>query len=258
MKVRELLRILREDMLHDHSARVPDASDDDRLWSDATLVRYIDEAQRRFARRSLILRDATTPEATRLKLVAGQAHYKLHQSVLAVVSAKFANDVGDLTRAGHSMFSTAIAPDMRVFDPAYFSSLPDAKPIVYTTDEEIARDDDGFMVAPTMRLYPTPSAAFDNAEVRLRVVRLPLDRLSPTLLDMEPEVPEDYQIDMLDWAAYLALRIVDLDQEAPARAEKFAASFEAHVKAARQELMRKVFTPTHWGFGRGGWGGYAR
>ena len=42
----------------------------------------------------------------------------------------------------------------------------------------------------------------------------------------------------------------------PKRAADFANSFEVHVKEARNLAMRKMFTPQHWGFGRGGfsWG----
>ena len=40
------------------------------------------------------------------------------------------------------------------------------------------------------------------------------------------------------------------------RAEDFKASFEGHVKEARMLVMRKLFAPMEWGFGRGGfsWG----
>ena len=61
---------------------------------------------------------------------------------------------------------------------------------------------------------------------------------------------------MLDWAAYLALRIVDDDAGSARRALEFRASFDQHVKEARTLVMRKLFTPVEWGFGRGGfsWG----
>ena len=57
---------------------------------------------------------------------------------------------------------------------------------------------------------------------------------------------------MLDWAAYLALRIVDVDAGMPSRANEFRASFEDHVKNARNSAMRKLFAPLQWGFGRNG------
>jgi hypothetical protein len=52
----------------------------------------------------------------------------------------------------------------------------------------------------------------------------------------------------------LALRIVDQDAGNRVRSADFAASFEAHVQDARKLVLRKLFAPTGWGFGRGGWG----
>jgi len=57
---------------------------------------------------------------------------------------------------------------------------------------------------------------------------------------------------MLDWAAYLALRIVDVDAENVSRAMEFRGTFEDSVKKARSAAMRKLFAPLHWGFGRNG------
>ena len=38
----------------------------------------------------------------------------------------------------------------------------------------------------------------------------------------------------------------------PKRADEFRKMFETHVKAARNDVMRKMFAPIDWGFGRGG------
>ena len=96
----------------------------------------------------------------------------------------------------------------------------------------------------------------DGNVLRLRVVRKPLDRLTVGSPSARPEIPEDYHIEMLDWAAYLALRIVDDDAGSPRRAADFKATFEESVRKARTEVMRKLFAPMDWGFGRGGfsWG----
>ena len=50
----------------------------------------------------------------------------------------------------------------------------------------------------------------------------------------------------------LALRIVDVDAGMPERATEFRDSFEVHVREARRSVMRKLFVPTRWGLGRGG------
>ena len=250
MLLSELLEELRENILHDRSDRT--AGDVDQLWSDATLVRYIDEAQRRFARKSLILRDGSTPEVTQVELVTGVNQYTLHPSILAVMSAKVVGDQADLARAGHSAFDTYRTPDALYFDTSSLSTMPPGKTKAYDTDETMGEDDDGALGATSLRVYPVPTAEENGDIVQLRVVRLPIARLSTTALSVTPELPEAHHLEMLDWAAYLALRIVDVDAGMPERAKEFRASFEDHVKNARDAMMRKVFTPLQWSFGRNG------
>lgn len=245
MNLGDLIDELRENILHDRSDRI-EGSDDDRLWSDKTLVRYINEAQTRFAKKSMCLRTTTT-----LKLAAGVTEYALDPSVIAVLSARYGNDQVDLTRAGHSMLGTYFMPNTRFFDTARFSGLSPGKPVAFSTDEEIGFSDSGSQQVVTLRMYPAPVASFVPGPITLRVIRLPT-RLEQDDLEAVPEIPEDHHLNMLDWAAYLALRIVDQDEENRTRATDFATSFEQHAKDALKEMMRKTFTPTNWGFGRNG------
>lgn len=249
MDLNELLAELRENILHDRSDRT--AGDSDLMWSDATLVRYINEAQRRFARQGLVIRDGSTPEVTRVTLREGQEFYPLHKSVLSVMSARIAGDNVDLTRAGHAGLDARRAPDDFYFSPSQMSNQA-GKPLAFSTDEYLSADfDNDSMSATTLRVYPKPSADYEGTVVNLRVVRMPINTLSLTGC-VTPEVPEDSHLDMLDWAAYLALRIVDADAGDPARAGEFRQSFEIHAREARQVAMRKLFAPTKWGFGTSG------
>jgi hypothetical protein len=249
MNLGELVQELRENILHDRSNRVAGASD--QLWSDATLVRYIDEAQRRLAREGLVIRDASNPEVTTVTPVAGTDEYALHPSILAVMSARQDGDTADLARAGHSALQTYRQPDAYFFDPSSLSSLAPGKPLAYSTDEYLRMDEDGSSGVVSLRLYPVPATGY-LAPIKLRVVRLPVERLSVKNLCGVPEVPEIHHLEMLDWAAYLALRIVDTDGGMPNRAMEFRASFEDTVRKARNAAMRKMFAPLQWGFGRNG------
>lgn len=250
MKLADLLTELRENILHDRSDRVEGG--DDYLWTDVTLVRYINEAQRRFARRGLIIRDKSNDEATLVTLVAGQRDYTLNQSVLSVISARYEDDASDLSRIGRSAINTFAPPDDRFWDVNSLAQATPGRPNVYMTDETIGLDDNDSSGAVVLTVYPTPSAAEAGRRIRLRVIRLPIEELSANRLNAYPEIPEDHHLEMLDWAAYLALRIVDHDAGNPARAAEFRASFEAHCKQARNDVMRKLFAPTTWGFGRNG------
>lgn len=250
MRLGDLLSELRENILHDRSSQVSGASD--YLWSDDTLIRYINEAQRRFARRTLCIRDKNTAQACQLTTVSGQDEYPLDPSVIAMLSLRMAGDFSDLARSGHSGLDTYNMPDSFFFDPSQLSQLPPGKPVAYATDETLVENDFGSMGVVSLRLYPVPSATYAGIIGTMRVCRLPIAHLSKDDLDAVPEIPHDYHLDMLDWAAYLALRVVDLDAGSPERAQEFRASFEDHVKQARKENMRKLFTPQIWGFGRNG------
>ena len=277
MTLGDLLDTLRQDMLHDRSDQID--GDSDKLWSDTTLIRYINEAQRRFARRSLCIWDVMT-----FTTVGYQELYALDKSVMSVASARFMGngawingvyvagaydtsvpplfvpapagtqllypDSGDLGRAGHSLLMTRDQVGKAFFDVNALDRRPPGKPLVFSTDEtEVSTA--GSAGAVSLRLYPIPSPAYVGP-ISIRVVRKPLVDLTGENLEAIPEIPEDYHLDMLDHAAYLALRIVDHELGDPARAAEFKQSFEAHVEEARVETLRKHFVPMVWGFGRNG------
>lgn len=250
MNLGEMLDELRTGVLHDVSDQIAGVTQD-QLWSDTRLIRYINEAQRRFARRSLVIRDGNTPDCCQVQMVANQILYPLHTSVIAVISAKYTGDQTDLARAGHAALTTYRMPDTYLFNPIGLANLPPGKVLAYSTDEQVSANDYGTFNRITLRVYPQPSSDFTGI-VNLRVVRLPISRFTVDNIAAYPEVPEDYHLDLLDWAAYLALRIADNDAGDEDRAAAYAKSFEDHCVTARKEVMRKLFTPAPWGFGQNG------
>ena len=250
MNLGELLAELRSGMLNDRSDRASGTSD--YLWTDATLVRYINEAHRRFASRSFCIQDGSTAEVTLVTLEEGIDTYTLHPSILAVKSAKLTTASIDLARVGHPFLAAYRAPTEMWLDPESFTSSDPGAPLAFSTDEEIGEDDYGSRSAVVLRVYPVPDAATTGAQIRLRVVRRPLDDFTVSNSGAYPEIPEDHHLEMLDWAAYLALRIVDDDAGSPRRAAEFRASFEEHVRLARNMVLRKLQQPMPWGFGRSG------
>ena len=249
MELKELLLELRENILHDRSDRT--SGNADVLWSDDTLLRYINEAHRRFAREGLVIRDNTSPE-TQVTLLDGVSEYALHPAILAVISARLVGDTTDLQRTGHAHLDSRTAPGQMYFTPS--SGTPrQGRPLVFATDETLSQfGGSDPATAMTMRVYPVPDANTAGVVVQTRVVRMPLRELrfgeTETL-----EIPEEHHLEMLDWAAYLALRIADIDAGDAQRSAGFRQSFEIHVKEARQATMRKLFAPAGWSFGNGGW-----
>lgn len=250
MTLTELVTELRENILHDRSDQVGGASD--YMWDTPTLVRYIDQAHRRFARRAQLLKDSSTSVVTQITTVLNQEFYPLDPSIESVTSLRMAGDRADLVMANHNALDTYHVPDTYFFDPSALSTLPPGKPVAFTVDEGLTQNDQGATSVIMLRLYPIVGPGYDNIIGNLRVIRSPLVRLTTQNMNAVPEIPEDYHLDMLDWAAYLALRIVDLDAGDTDRSDKFAASFEAHVNDAKRELKRKMFQPAVWGFGRNG------
>jgi hypothetical protein len=62
-------------------------------------------------------------------------------------------------------------------------------------------------------------------------------------------------MDILNWAAYLALRGVDLDVAGGGawdRAKEFRAAFDDAVSDMKKDAQSKMFRPLQWGFGRHG------
>lgn len=249
MTLQDLLDELATSILRDRSDMM--SGPDDQLWPDEVLVKYINEAENTLARKGLVIRDASTPSVVEVALATGITQYTLHPSVVAVISAKIDGDVGDLARAGHSTFSTFQHPDPLFFDPSQLSILQPGKPLAFSTDEQLdAASGKAGMVS--LRPYPEPSADYNGTIVKLRVVRKPLKPLTIDNLDASPEVPEDYHLGLLDWAAYRALRNIDSDAGALEKAETYKKAFDDMVEQARTDALRKLFAPLQWGFGRNG------
>lgn len=251
----ELLDELRHNVLHDRSDQV-EGQIRDYLWSDETLCRYINQAHHRFARRSWCLRDGTTPEVTRFKTEAWVEEYQLHPSVIAVLSVRAQGDHQDLPRAGHDAFDNYHTPDALFFDATTLERFPPGKPRAWSTDESILQTPEGTFNSINLRLFPKISPEYANLEIKMRVIREPVYDFSLDEPDAYPEIPPAHHLDMLDWAAHLALRNVDTDvagANAVQRAADFATSFEQHCSDGKKDVMRKIFTPQQWAFGHNGW-----
>ena len=253
MQTGELLAELRYHMLRDVSDQVSGASD--YLWSDTGLIRYINEGQTRFARQTKCIRDAITPSICQFTTVSNQPFYTLDPHVVSVLSIRMTGDTADLARAGHSDLDTYRQPDTYFFDPAQLASMPPGKPLAWTTDEGVIQDAGGSYTAIQLRLFPVPLIPYSNIIGNMRVARLPLILLSLSAPDSVPEIPEEHHMDILSWAAYLALRGVDLDVAGGGawdRAKEFRAAFDDAVNDMKKDAQSKMFRPLQWAFGRNG------
>lgn len=247
MNLGDKLKELRENILRDKSDLI--SGDSDRLWSDETLLRYIKQGERRFARQTLCLRDGTTAAATQVKLKSGVKTYQLHWSVVAVLSARYDTDDYDLQRAGHAIVSQVAPPEFLNIDPSGAYTLPPGRPSAYYTDETLVYAGQGRV---TMSMYPVPGTDQEGKIVQLRVCRLPLNSYTTDALSQECEIPEDYELDPLQWAARLATMNHDGDAGSSVKSEKHEAAFNIAVQAATRDIRRKIFAQQSHRFGMGG------
>jgi hypothetical protein len=243
----QLLNELAKNVLRDRSALVSGPTD--RLWDDETLISYIDDAQKRFARRSLCLRDETTEDLTQIVLETGTKRYVLHPRVVSVISARYDTDSADLTRINHTTLAGQRRPDD--WTGAGWNPTPantPGRPLAYWTDEGVSIES-----ASRVLLYVdrAPTVDENGKIVFMRVVRGPIADLTIDDLDASPEIPEDYHLDLLDWAAYRALRNDESDG-ALSKAETFKRQFERVLEEVRQEALRKMHAPIGWAFGQNG------
>jgi hypothetical protein len=246
VKLVDLLDELRNNVLRDASTLK--SGPPDHYWDDATLVRYINEAQQKFARRTLCIKDDVTPEVVEVVLAEKVRIYTLHPSILYVTSARHEDGHADMMRATHSIVWALANPFTDSVD--WSSSTIGAIPLRFTTDEGLQVDDEHQI---RFAVDPLPDAKQKGKRVFLRVSRLPLESFVVGKTDVPAEIPEDWQLDMLEWAAWRALRNWDLDAEDRKKANQHKDRFDDAVKECRHEVeIRKMHAPPTWSFGQGG------
>lgn len=228
MKAKELLDELRANILRDTHTGVNVSPGAD-LWTDAALMRYVNEGYTRFARRTLALRDNSTPDVTQITLQAGVATYPLDRRVIEV----YHGEVNGIELVSSSHPSTRGWPAAIALQPARNAVVASGTPRLFVVDE----------ANRTIRFVPTPSAEFDSAVVQLAVARLPMEPLS-LATNNTPEMDEDYHLDILEWAAWRALRNHDVDAENMAKASahktQFNTAIDEYKKAMKRQLRRPV------------------
>lgn len=231
MKTRELIQEARVNVLRDISTAVGGSPVEDAIWTDATLALYLRDGEAKFAAQTLCLRDSMTPEVVEIVLQTGVTQYQHHKSIKTIYAALY-DGSRHLRRTAYSTRFGAVG-DM---NPGHRMTEPTGQgcPQIYYTDRDTNH----------IGFYPTPSAAENNKVVTLQVARLPFQPISITRLDAESEIPEEYHLDLVDWACWRALRNHDADLEFSgesiqmlmAKASSHRNRFEAAVKECKREM----------------------
>ena len=218
--------------------------DSDELWSDAYLVRQLNQAQRILARRAWVIIETGVAPAGLITLTTGKVLYPLHKSILRVYDATPTTQTTPLGRADDINLRNPYPPSSDAFDIGVAASLagttlnsPGA-PLAIATDA----------ASRTLRVAPPPATAQNGLQVALKIARLPIKWL--TLEDMNgcPEVPEDYHMDLCEYAAGKALTLPNADSGNKADGKALLAEFDSVVAEARRDRQRAEMSDSRWAF----------
>lgn len=242
MKLSELLAHVGGVMLDDRTDML--SGSPDQLFSDETIVRYLNEAQRILCRRAWVLTDDETPAVCEIALETGVTEYALHKSVLFVKSARLADSDVDLSRVGYDD-NRLRAVD--ISSPDYWdvnSSLTETtgRPSVFSTDSGVRK----------IRFGRPPSSTENGLKVNLVVVRMPIVALDVNDQEAEPEVSEEHHMSLATYAGGKCLQNPNIDVELRSQGREWVKEFFAAVRDARRDNLALQQSMPQFRFG--GWG----
>lgn len=191
MDVSELVEIIREDYLDDVFAGWQDATDaekdDQFIWSDRALLRYITEAQRQACNRTDFLYDDTS-EITEITLQAGVRDYVFSTKINAIEEVVFDDKIVEhISKEDRDRRYKTWRTDTGMTD----------KPVQY------------IIRGRKMFFHPMPDAVDAGKIVNLSIWHQPLDAIEA--IDDELVIPEEFHRDLVWWVLYEAYSKQDAD-----------------------------------------------
>lgn len=226
MKRPELLAAFRQDADDEANAH---------LWSDAELLRFLNDAQREACERAHLLRDASTAAVCQVAVVAGTAVYPLSALILRVERAQLRLDALPL--------SVSSTPEMDARAGNWQSWRGRPRWLVVDSDA-------GSSTGLSGRLCPTPTEA-DTLD--LVVSRLPLAPMNTD--DDAPEIGARLHLGLVQWMLHLAYlkRDVETFNETKAALHEtiFSQLFGERIdaNAQRKQAERRTHTVQFREFG---------
>ena len=227
MKLSDMLAFTAKEYLDDRTDLLVGEADE--LWSDETLVRYFNEAERRLCRRAWVLQDIGHPAAGIVVLATGKSLYPLHKSVLRVRVATPEDVEVPLSHWTDEQLLRPRPIDMDYWDINRAEVFTPGVPLAISTDAGTR----------TMRVVPAPALKQNGLRVLLKVVRMPVCPLTLEKPDASPEVPEEWHQSILCmYAAGMCLTHSNVDASAKTEGRNLLAQVEATIREARQEMLR--------------------
>jgi hypothetical protein len=241
MKTSELLDHITGAMLDDRTEMI--SGENDELFKTPTVLRYLNEAQRKLCRDAWVLEDLTTPAVCEIALQPNVINYPLHKSILHVKAARLSDTEIDLLRVGYNdnrLRSDAGPENYDHWDINLVTTEDPGRPQRYSVD----------MGTRILRLRRAPDADSALLKLRLSVVRMPLKELSDSQPDEEPEVPEEHHLELCSFAAGSCLaNTADLDAEQRSLGRSWVQAFNERCEIAKRDRERRQQSVPQFRFG---------
>lgn len=242
MTLEEMLDHLGSHILDDRTELLDGAPDS--MFSDEVLVRYLNSAQELFCRKAWPIVDQTTAACCEVTLVTDQTDYSVHRSVIRVLSAVPQDSDIPLLQLNWNLMSNQPTPGFPDFLENRFAyTYPSGRPAYFSLDQ----------ATRTLRVRPKPSAEQVAAivKLKLRVARMPITPLSVATPLSSPEIPDEFHLDLCNYAGGRALVQANLDAGDVKRGRDLIAEFMANIRSAKVEKAIAQTGPGRWIFG--GW-----
>jgi len=238
----DLISHVAREMLGDRTDKL--AGGEDSLFSDAVIARYLTEGEKILCRKAWVLEDSISPQACQISLVENKFDYSVHSKVLFVKTAKLSDSDVELIRVGHADNMTLGV--RTVFDPDFWDvnavlTENSGRPDRFATDMGTRR----------IRVRRKPDATAAALKLQMTVVRMPLNAITTATCEKEPEVPEEFHLDLTLYAAGKCLSHPLVDAGDRRQGKAWLEEFEGRVSEAKRDRMR--FQQSEPQFRFGGW-----
>lgn len=209
---------------------------DGTLWSEDEIYRYMDQAQREFARKTDCFLDATTASVTQIAITANQALVTLSPLVTKVRRGELASNFNTVkaTTLAEMDEGAVIGSDYGRVVPTQWRSAT-GEPRWAVTDYQPGK----------LLLVPKPVIA---DTLSLAVFRLPLNTLtsSSTVLEV---IDEDHQYGLRLFMEHLAYLKQDAETYNPKRSKNAKDEWAEFIADAKRSFRRKRYTPKAIAYG---------
>lgn len=249
MNTQEMLDHTAKVYLDDRAEMLAGAPDN--LFSDASLVTFLNRGADEFARKTWRLSSRYTVAKaayTSVALQTGIKDYDLNARILRVLSVNLADS--DLLLRNIS-FEDSVSqvntfPNQDFFDiNSPFLETP-GRPNWFAVDVQ----------ARTIRFRATPSIVENGLVAQMRVVHMPIVQLTVDALAATCEIEPEYHDLICMYAAGKALTTPNVDVAAGRIGAGYLQEFDRQCREARNDFMKMTLGPARFRFGgwvRGAW-----